>query len=184
MERLFVTGYRDYELGVFDTKDKKVTVIKYALTIYFKNLIENQGLKWIITGGNLGVDQWALEVGLELKSDYDLKVAMMVPYLDFEKNWKEPRQTNFNLLKNKVDFFASTSNHPYNNFKQLQNYQDFIFNHTDSALLVYDPEFEGKPKYDYHYLSDRQNQNYRVDLLSMDDLSQAAEDYQESIDPF
>ncbi len=28
---LWVTGYRSYELGVFNSKDKKVEVIKYAL---------------------------------------------------------------------------------------------------------------------------------------------------------
>lgn len=177
MERLFITGYRDWELGIFSSTDPQKSVIKYALTNYLKNQIENHDLKWLISGANLGVEQWALEVGLELKVDYDLKVSMMVPYLDFEKHWKDDKQTNFNLLKGKVDFFASTSNKPYDNFKQLKNYQTFMRQHTDSALMVYDPEFEGKPKYDYAYFNDQDD--YQLDLISMDDLTQAAEDYQE-----
>ena len=46
---LWVTGYRSYELGVFDSKDKKVEVIKYALQ---KKLLEklDEGLEWVITG--------------------------------------------------------------------------------------------------------------------------------------
>ena len=40
MKRLWVTGYRSYELGVFSDKDPKLTVIKYALSNYLKSLLE------------------------------------------------------------------------------------------------------------------------------------------------
>jgi len=41
----------------------------------------DEGLEWLITGGQLGVEQWAVEVALGLKPLYpDFKIAMMVPF--------------------------------------------------------------------------------------------------------
>ena len=60
MKRLWVTGYRSYELSIFSDKDPKLTVIKYTLTNYFKSLLEEGKIDWIISGANLGIEQWAL----------------------------------------------------------------------------------------------------------------------------
>ena len=66
MQRLWVTGYRSYELNTFSDNDPKIAVVKYVLKRRFVDLIEEGQLDWIITGANLGVEQWAAEVGLEL----------------------------------------------------------------------------------------------------------------------
>ena len=72
--RLWVTGYRSYELGVFQDSDPKVLVIKDLLKRHFEQKF-NEGLEWIISSGQLGVEQWALETALEMKKDYpELKV--------------------------------------------------------------------------------------------------------------
>jgi len=77
VSRLWMSGYRSYELNVFSDQDDKLKVIKYALTSYLTEQIED-GVDWLITGGQLGVEQWCAEVGLELKKIYpELKVAMM-----------------------------------------------------------------------------------------------------------
>lgn len=57
MHRLWISGYRSYELNVFGDKDPKIAVIKYALKNYLVNLLEEGQLDWIITGANLGVEQ-------------------------------------------------------------------------------------------------------------------------------
>ena len=61
MKRLWVTGYRSYELGVFSDKDPKLTIIKYALSNYLKSLLEEGKIDWVISGANLGTEQWGLE---------------------------------------------------------------------------------------------------------------------------
>lgn len=68
MHRLWISGYRSYELNVFGDKDPKIAVIKYALKNYLVNLLEEGQLDWIITGANLGVEQWSAEVGIELRN--------------------------------------------------------------------------------------------------------------------
>ncbi|WP_238375766.1 SLOG family protein, partial [Leuconostoc mesenteroides] len=39
--RLWVTGYRSYELGTFGDKDPKIKVIKYALHQTLKEQVDN-----------------------------------------------------------------------------------------------------------------------------------------------
>lgn len=180
MNRLWVTGYRSFELGVFNQTDPKVQVIKYALKKRLIEKITTGELEWLISGGNLGTEQWALETALEVKKEYDLKIAMMVPYEDFEKNWQEDKQLTYQQLKNNVDFFATTSKHPYQNFMQIKNYQDFMINHTDEALLVYDLEHPGKTQYEYDLIEKYQNQNeYDLNLLDFYDLEDSGNELDE-----
>lgn len=181
MQRLWVTGYRSYELNVFGDKDPKITVIKYALKNYFTNLLEDGQLDWIITGANLGVEQWAAEVGLELGAKYPVRISVIIPYKNFANRWNENNQAKFITLKENVDFFASTSNKPYQSPVQLRNYQNFMIQHTDQAMMIYDLEHPGKPKYDYNLIQKYQEiKDYPLDLIDFYDLQDAAEEYQES----
>ena len=181
MQRLWVTGYRSYELNIFNEKDPKITVIKYVISNYLESFLENDNLDWVITGANLGVEQWSIQAALDLKKDYPLRVSMMTPYEEFASRWNENNQEKYLNLKNKVDFFASTSNTIYKSPVQLRNYQNFMLEHTDRALMIYDPEYPGKPKYDYNLIKKYQeNNDYDLDLIDFYDLQDAAEEYQEN----
>ncbi|MBS9334817.1 DUF1273 domain-containing protein [Fructobacillus sp. M1-13] len=182
MSRIWVTGYRSYELGVFKDKDPKVTVLKYALK---KRLVEQleQGMDWLITGGQPGVELWAADLAVELKKDYpQLHLAVFVPFEGFGKNWKEANQAKLAKAKSQADFFAATYKGDYQGPFQLQGYQDFILNHTDGALLVYDNEFEGKSAYDAQAMTRFQEKApYPVNRLDMEALQEYANDYQEAV---
>lgn len=181
MQRLWVTGYRSYELNVFGDKDPKITVIKFALRNYFTSLLENAALDWVITGANLGVEQWAAETAAGLRKDYPVRVSIMTPYQDFASRWNENHQAHFLRLKEKVDFFAATSNTPYRSPAQLRNYERFMLEHTDRALMIYDLDHPGKPKYDYQAIQKYQEHNkYPLDLIDFYDLQDAAEEYAET----
>lgn len=184
MDRLWVTGYRSFELNVFNDKDPKITVIKYALKNYLVEKLENAELDWIITGANLGVEQWTAEVMMELRKEYNIRFSVMIPYANFAERWNENNQAKFLNIKEGADFFASTSNSPYTSPMQLKNYQNFIVNHTDRALMIYDPEHPGKPKYDYQLIKDQQKiKDYPLDLIDFYDLEEAANEYQENQRP-
>lgn len=86
MKRLWVTGYRSYELSIFNDKDPKLIVIKYALSNYLKGLLEEGKIDWVISGANLGIEQWALETASQLQKEYNLHTALMTPYLEFSKD--------------------------------------------------------------------------------------------------
>lgn len=180
MRRLWVTGYRSYELNVFRDQDPKIKVIKQVLTDQLSSLLnEKDDEFWLITGPQLGVERWAAEVGLALKQDYSqLKVAIMLPFADFAQKWNENNQEKLATIKEKVDFSATVSAHPYQSPQQLRVYQRFMLDHTDRMLMVYDPEFEGKPKYDYAVAS--RQEDYPLTLVDFDDLEEAANEWAEA----
>ncbi|WP_125583551.1 DUF1273 domain-containing protein [Levilactobacillus cerevisiae] len=182
MSRLWVTGYRSYELGVFGNEDPKLLVIKDTLKKMLIGKIEN-GMDWLITGGQLGVEQWAAEVGLTLKPDYpELKIAVMTPFAEFGSNWNENNRGQYAQLASRVDFHQSVSEQPYHGPQQLRNYQEFMLTHTDEAAMVYDLEVEGKPKYDYRAIKQFAEQHaYPLTLIDMDWLQESANEYQENL---
>ncbi|MDD9139275.1 DUF1273 domain-containing protein [Fructobacillus sp. CRL 2054] len=182
MSRIWVTGYRSYELGVFKDNDPKVKVIKYALKQRLVEQIE-QGMDWLITGGQPGIELWSAELASELKVDYpELKVAVFVPFDGFGKNWKEGNQAKLAKAKSDADFYAATYKGDYQGPFQLQGYQDFILEHSDGALLVYDKEFEGKSAYDDRAIETFQAKApYPLSRIDMEDLQEYANDYQEAV---
>jgi len=175
-----MSGYRSYELNVFSDQDDKLKVIKYALTSYLTEQIED-GVDWLITGGQLGVEQWCAEVGLELKKTYpELKVAMMLPYAKFGGRWNETNQAKLQALLASVDFHAAVSKQTYENPQQLKNYQEFMITHTDGAALVYDPDNPGKPTYDYDIIqSFNEEHPYPLTIIDFDWLQESANEYAE-----
>ncbi|WP_281164639.1 DUF1273 domain-containing protein [Liquorilactobacillus sicerae] len=179
---IWVSGYRNYELNIFRLNDQRIKVLKHLLAKQLLAKID-QGLTWILTGGQPGIEQWALEAAIDLKQNYpDLKTALLLPFADFAQKWKPEKQAALLKLKEKVDFFAEISRHPYQSPQQLKNWQAFMLKHTKQALLVYDPEHPGKSRYDYQAIQAYQRwQDYPLDLLDFDWLETASQDYLEEI---
>lgn len=171
MTNLFVSGYRTYELGVFSEKDAKIDVIKKALKNEITSFIEN-GVDWILTSGQLGIEQWTVEVVDELKMDYpEIQQAIIFPFLEFGSNWKDDKKLKLLELKELADYTESTSHQPYKDPSQLKNHQAFLLDHTDAALLVYDREFEGKTKFLYQAIQKKQETSpYECRLIDFDQL--------------
>lgn len=178
MSRVWITGYRSYELGVFSGKDAKIKILKFALKRLLKEQLE-MGLEWLITGGQLGVEQWSVEVAQELKQEYpDLKIAVMLPFKAFGSQWNEDNQAQLAQIIGQSDFSNSVSSQPYNSPGQLINYQNFMLSHTDSCLLIYDEEFEGKTQYDFKAIKQFQNRSpYPMQQVTMADLQDYATEY-------
>ncbi|ANZ58189.1 hypothetical protein BGL34_01305 [Fructilactobacillus lindneri] len=184
MNRIWVSGYRNYELGVFDNKSPKALIIKLAIKEQLKQLIEN-GCEWIITGVQLGTEQWTIEIANQLKEEYpnQFKIGIMLPFKDFGKKWNEANQIQMQHLLSIADFSASVSDHPYESPQQLKNYQTFMLTHTDGALFLYDTDNEGKTMYDYnatnYYMK---NHNYTMQIIDFDDLQETANELQSQTD--
>src|SRR5699024_11345087 len=93
-------------------------------------------IDWVISGANLGTKQWGLETAISLQNEYSVHTALMTPYLEFSKRWNDSNQMKYQNLTEQVDFTASTSDYPYMRPAQLKNYQNFMLEHTDRALLL------------------------------------------------
>ncbi|GEP18730.1 DUF1273 domain-containing protein [Pediococcus argentinicus] len=180
MKRIWISGYRSYELGIFNDKDPKLAVIKYLIKRELKIAIED-GLNWVITGPQMGIEQWSLECAVDLKKDYpELQIAMMMPFANFGSQWNENNRMKLNDLIAKVDFVGKVSEEEYQSPQQLKNFQSFMLNHTDGAILIYDDEHEGKSEFDLEAIRKfQETADYSLRLIDFYELQDAAEEYAE-----
>jgi uncharacterized phage-like protein YoqJ len=181
MLKIWLTGYRSYELGIFKDSDLKIKVIKLALQQTILNYLD-QGCSWIISGGQLGIEQWGLEVAQTLKAEYDFKTAMMLPFQEFGHQWKPEKQIKLQELIKMTNFSASISNQAYHSPQQLKNYQQFMLAHTDMAIMVYDSEYPGKSQYDYQAIQAyKMTHDYPLHLIDFIDLQEIAREHANSL---
>lgn len=180
IRNLWITGYRSYELGIFNEKDQKVKVLKTFLEKRITSYLD-EGLEWIITGAQLGIEQYAIEAGNVIKKEnHNLKNAIMLPFTNFSKNWNENNTQKFNALLDSVNYTNVVSNMDYSSPIQLKNWQQFMLNHTDGLLLIYDLEHEGKSKFDYLAAKKyADNNKYSIELVNFDDLEDFLRDIEE-----
>lgn len=179
MDRLkvmYISGYRSFELGVFKENDPKITVIKKVLKKEIQQLVE-EGLEWVLTSGNLGIETWVTEVVAELKQEYpEVKLGIIYPFKEFGNNWNENNQEKLRMAEQLADYVEAVSHQAYQSPSQLRNHTRFLLDHTDGCLLIYDPEFPGKTQY---FLKEaqtyQQDHSYEIRLVSMDDLQNFSE---------
>lgn len=168
---LYVTGYRNFELGIFQEQDEKITRIKKVLTLRLRQYLA-EGLNWVLVSGNLGVEMWVVDVCQKLKEEYpQLQVGLIYPFQDFGSQWKENNQLKKQQMESLVDYQNATSHQAYQNPSQLRAHTQFLLEHSQGALLVYDEEFPGKTRYFYQTARDyEKNFPYQIETISFDDL--------------
>lgn len=176
INNLWITGYRSYELGIFKPDDPKSKVIKKFLEERIINYAED-GCEWIITGAQMGTEQFVGPAVKEVqKKGYDLKHAVILPFANFGNQWNENNQSLLNIFLRNADYVNKITNLGYHSSIQLRTWQNFMLRHTDGALLFYDPDSGGKPKYDYsaikNYL-DKGN-DYSLELVDFDAMQDFA----------
>ena len=184
MQRLWVSGYRDYELGLFDPAAPEIKVIKRVLQERIGAWLNQQTEPtWLITGPQAGVERWALEVGLTLKADYPtLQLGIVQPFVGVGQNWQPARQAALQQMQSQVDYLGTLSQQPYQGPQQLRDYQAFMLAHSDQLLLVFDPaqdeqsERHAKSYYDYQAGQRAVAAGtYQMELVDFDDLREAGE---------
>lgn len=181
---IWVGGYRNYELNIYRPDDRRIKILKHLLANHLlKRITQTKAPVWILAGGQPGVEQWGLQTVLELKKTHpQLKTALLLPFADFAVRWKPEKQETLANLKKQVDFWAEVSRQPYKSPQQLHNWQDFMLGHTSQAILVYDPQYSGKSRYDYQAIKHYQrSHSYQLELLDMDQLEAESYDYLDEI---
>lgn len=176
IKRLFITGYRSFELGILKENDPRIAIIKKKLEKEIIHYIES-GLEWVLIGGNLGIEIWAGETVSKLKINYsELKLGLLYPFAEFGENWNPLNNEKLKKIENSADFIGYVSKKTYYSAKQMQNHTDFILKHSDASLIVYDQDYEGKTLFffrDANYFSLKNN--YIIRLITMDDLQNSME---------
>ncbi|WP_153122520.1 DUF1273 domain-containing protein [Peribacillus tepidiphilus] len=179
MKVLFVTGYKAHELGIFKNNHKGVTYIKRAIKKSMLPLVE-AGLEWVIISGQLGVELWAGEAVQEMQESFpELKLAVLTPFLEQEKNWSQENKEYYEGILIGADFVDSISKKPYENPSQLKQKNQFLLQKSDGLLILYDEEKEGTPKYVWQEAKKLQEQkDFPIWQITFYDLQQVVEEEQ------
>lgn len=181
LKKLTVTGYKAHELGIFQEDHPGVEIIKKALYDQLEVLVQ-EGLEWIFISGQQGVETWTAEVVWLLQEDYpELQYAVMTPFLEQEKNWKDPKKEKYQEVLHGADFVTSLTNKPYEAPWQFVEKNKWFITHSDAALIVYDEENEGSPKY-IKQLAEKYMENHDFEMFIIDayDLQLIGEEIQQS----
>ncbi|MDR1606707.1 MAG: SLOG family protein [Streptococcaceae bacterium] len=171
MKTLLIAGYSAFDLGIFDDKDPKLFVIKTMIRQKLE-AFASEGLEWLIFGGNLGFEDWVLQVALEMKPDYDLKLATIFPFKTHGQNWNEANQAK--LAHFQQADFVQYAYDTYQEPRQFRDYHTFLMTHADGAFVFYDDAHETKLKYLVTQLKAREQ--FTVQQLDFDALQDLADD--------
>lgn len=175
MKSIYISGYRSYELNIFDQTDPKFLYLKEFLKDRIKSYIEN-GVEWFIITGQLGIELWAGEVVLELREEYpEAHLAVLLPYTSFGENWNTTNKELYERVIHQADYVNFTSNKDYESPSQLIANQVFTIRNTDGAFLIYDTmvgeSATGKPKYLYDLiLKHQENSTYELNLVGFEEI--------------
>lgn len=175
MNTILVVGYKNFEVGIFSKQDPRLTIIKKAIERDLKRLFE-EGVQWLIFTGNLGFEAWVLEVAIDLKKDYDFKMATIFLFENVGENWNEANRELLARFK-QVDFVKYAYPH-YTNPGQLKEYNQFLVDNADGSYIFYDPENETNLNYLYKMMAEKDP--FYVKRLSFDDLNDLAENFYEN----
>ena len=93
--RVFITGYRHYELGIFKDSQPEVKVLRDLLRSKIIHLIE-EGAEWFIIQGYTGIEMYAANEIIDLKEEYDIKLGVLKPFHKFDDRYSESDQINLN----------------------------------------------------------------------------------------
>lgn len=185
LESLLISGYRSYELNIFNQTDPKYLYLRAFLEKELKNYIEN-GVEWYIITGQLGIELWAGELIIELREENpDINLAVLLPYTSFGDNWNQENKDLFDEVIRQADYVNYTSNKDYESPKQLQANQAFVIENTDGAWLLYDQMTDqdgqvSKPKYLYDLIElYQERQEYSLQTASFDEIDFFVHEYHE-----
>jgi uncharacterized phage-like protein YoqJ len=176
---LAISGYKAFELGIFQKDHPSVSYIKNALKKEISSMLDD-GLEWVLISGQLGVELWAAEVIFEMQMEYpELKLAVITPFLDQEVKWNEQNREWYESVLSGADFIDSVSRKPYEKPWQFRLKNQFFLEKSDALLLVYDQEKEGSPKYLYEMAKTwKTTHPYQIRLITFYDLQLIVEEEQ------
>ncbi|EGQ3689588.1 DUF1273 domain-containing protein [Staphylococcus pseudintermedius] len=176
---MYFTGYKSYELQIFNEHAPEVTYLKKFITQKLIQYID-QGLEWVLIQGQLGIELWSAQCVIALKEDYpELKLGVITPFLEHTSKWNEQNQLKYQQIIEKSDYVNSVHQHTYEGPFQFEQADQFMLDHTDITVLIYDEEQPASPQFFKKKLVDFvEKTNYTCDIVTFDEMTNFINDLQ------
>lgn len=172
MEILTVTGYKPMELNIFNEDDERIEIIKYALQQRLINFIED-GVKWVLISGQMGIEMWAADVVLDLKDTYEIQLGVFPPFENQATRWPAQLQQKYEELTFTADHFQPIYKGDYRGPFQFKAKDKWLVEKSDASLILMDEEFPGSTVY-YHSAA-KQNEDHPIYYITPFDLEDTVE---------
>ena len=172
MKILTVTRYKPLELNIYNESDERIKFIKYALKQRLTSFIEN-GLEWVLTSGQMGIEMWAAEVVLDLKETYEIQLGIFPPFENQETRWPEALQHKYEELQLLADHFQPLYKGDYRGAFRFKAKDKWFVEKSDASLILMDQEYPGSTMY-YHSVA-LAHENHPIYYITPFDLEEAVE---------
>lgn len=129
------TGHRPDKLGGYnESTDLNIWVKRSLMQTIIKCYHAFEITKWI-SGGALGIDQWAAEIVLYLKINqgYPFNLTIMRPHPSYHSKWPETSQNRFLKICDDADEVIDLQPEPYASWKLLYRNKEMVKN---SNLII------------------------------------------------
>lgn len=130
------TGHRPDKLGGFDPNNPLAKKVKEKLKASIVDCI-SKGYDTFISGGALGVDQWAAEIVIDLKNQHNIKLVIAKPFPSQDKVWNDIAKKIFQNICSKADSIVDVSPDPYAAWK-MQARNEYMIKNSSLVIAVYD----------------------------------------------
>ena len=138
------TGHRPAKLGGYDPNPTSDWV-KQALRNAIQRAVR-KGVKSFISGGSLGVDQWAAEIVIEIKVDQTfhndtwddpIKLIIAQPFPGQSSKWPSESRRHYDKLLQKADKVIELYNGEYASWK-MQKRNEWMVDNSEAMIAVWD----------------------------------------------
>ncbi|MGI8315319.1 SLOG family protein [Halobacillus mangrovi] len=176
MRTIVVTGYKPMEMGIFKQNDPKIAFIKETIRRRLISMIE-EGLEWILISGQMGIELWTGEVVLDLKEAYDINLGVIPPFTNQQERWPEDIQMVYEEVTMIADFHKPVYEKSYDGPYQFQAKDQFLVEHSDGCLVLFDEETTGSPEYFLrHARKSEEMGKYKILYITPLDLEETVEE--------
>lgn len=136
LKRVCFTGHRPHKLHG-QTEEQIKDALKNEIVRAYA-----EGFRTFITGMAMGVDIWAGEIVLELKTAYpDIRLICALPHDDFEAAWEEMWQRRYRSILERADLCRVISRSRHRRVYQVRN--EWMVDHSARVIAVYNGEAGG-----------------------------------------
>ncbi|GAB2574825.1 SLOG family protein [Gracilibacillus alcaliphilus] len=178
MKIITISGNKPYELNIRNEKDPRIPFIKAAIKQRLVSLAE-EGLEWVITTGQMGVELWAAEVIVDLKQEYPIKLGIFPPFLEYESRWPEIYQQKYLEITEQADHFQPLYNETYQAPYQLMNKDYWLIDKSEGGVLLVDEDFPGTVQYLLEKMKEAvEQEQYQLMFITPEDLEDIVREQQ------
>ncbi len=123
----------DYNITVLNKEQK--TDLKYKLIAIINSLIKDYRATCFVSGMELGFEQFAVEIALELKEDYpQLYIEAVLPYESLPAMWNETQRDKYYSIMQKIDKEILMQYHYTNDCIRRKN--QYIINKSKFIIIL------------------------------------------------